>query len=148
MTKEDVDYKKDALVDILQKYNADFGTNYNFESYKEFKTDVANRLAHKGRFINIEPTQRLDLLIVVDQMLTGFDSKYINTIYFDKIMEYEHLIQAISRTNRVLDNNKPFGSVYFYRKPNTMKKNLDEALKIYAYASFEEVRSKDINVYQ
>ncbi|WP_322900509.1 HsdR family type I site-specific deoxyribonuclease [Mycoplasmopsis felis] len=147
MTKEDVDYKKDALVDILQKYNADFGTNYNFESYKEFKTDVANRLAHKGRFINIEPTQKLDLLIVVDQMLTGFDSKYINTIYFDKIMEYEHLIQAISRTNRVLDNNKPFGSVYFYRKPNTMKKNLDEALKIYAYASFEEVRSKDINEY-
>ncbi|WP_322913006.1 HsdR family type I site-specific deoxyribonuclease [Mycoplasmopsis felis] len=147
MTKEDVDYKKDALVDILQKYNVDFGTNYNFESYKEFKTDVANRLAHKGRFINIEPTQRLDLLIVVDQMLTGFDSKYINTIYFDKIMEYEHLIQAISRTNRVLDNNKPFGSVYFYRKPNTMKKNLDEALKIYAYASFEEVRSKDIKEY-
>ncbi|UWV84888.1 hypothetical protein NW066_04950 [Mycoplasmopsis felis] len=80
-------------------------------------------------------------------MLTGFDSKYINTIYFDKIMEYEHLIQAISRTNRVLDNNKPFGSVYFYRKPNTMKKNLDEALKIYAYASFEEVRSKDIKEY-
>ena len=78
------------------------------------------------------PEQQIDLLIVVDQMLTGFDSKWINTLYMDKILEYQNIIQAFSRTNRLFGHEKPFGTIRYYRKPHTMEKNIEEAVKLYS----------------
>ena len=66
-------------------------------------------------------------------MLTGFDSKWINTLYMDKILVYQNLIQAFSRTNRLYNiNEKPFGSIRYYRMPYTMKRNIEEAVKRYS----------------
>ena len=76
------------------------------------KKDIASRLAHKRPYAHIanKPEEQIDLLIVVDQMLTGFDSKWINTLYMDKMLKYENIIQAFSRTNRIFGPEKPFGT--------------------------------------
>ncbi|MCP3740582.1 type I restriction endonuclease subunit R, EcoR124 family [Rossellomorea sp. BNER] len=79
------------------------------------------------------PEKQLDFLIVVDQMLTGFDSKWINTLYMDKKLEYENIIQAFSRTNRLFGRSeKPFGTIRYYRYPHTMGQNIDKAVKLYS----------------
>ena len=103
-------------------------------SHAKFKKDVALRLAHKECYKRIEktPEKQLDLLIVVDQMLTGFDSKWVNTLYMDKILEYENLIQAFSRTNRLFGPDKPFGMIRYYRKPHTMEQNVLHAFEMYS----------------
>lgn len=125
------EYKADAIKNIIERYKKDFNNETIRETDSaEFKIDLSKRLSQKGSNI-IKNEDKLQLLIVVNQMLTGFDSKYINTIYFDKVMTYEHLIQAISRTNRTLPG-KDFGNVIFYRQPNTMNYNLDIALSKYA----------------
>ena len=69
---------------------------------------------------------------MVDQMLTGFDSKWINTLYLDKLLEYERVIQAFSRTNRLFGPDKPFGTIRYYRYPNTQRKNVEDAVKLYS----------------
>ena len=98
------------------------------------KKDIALRLAHKRPYERIErtPDQQIDVLVVVDQMLTGFDSKWINTLYLDKILQYENIIQAFSRTNRLFGNDKPFGVIRYYRRPHTMKRNVEDAVKLYS----------------
>jgi len=65
-------------------------------------------------------------------MLTGFDSKWLNTLYIDKKLEYENIIQAFSRTNRLFGPDKPFGSIRYYRKPHTMERNINDAIKLYS----------------
>ena len=107
------EYKEEGLKEILDDYNKLYGSGYDMVKYAEFKKDVAFRLAHKENHKGIErtPEKQLDLLIVVDQMLTGFDSKWVNTLYLDKVIEYEGIIQAFSRTNRLFGNDKPFGVI-------------------------------------
>lgn len=124
--------KEEALIEILKDYNKNFKANYGLNDYPKFKKDVALRLAHKEVHKRISQKEQLDLLIVVDQMLTGFDSKWINTLYMDKILEHANLIQAFSRTNRLFGKEKPFGIIRYYRKPHTMKKNIKEAVKLYS----------------
>ena len=87
----------------MADYNAQFGTSFGYASYAKFKTDLSDRLSHINAYKRIKPDEQLDLLIVVDQMLTGFDSKWLNTLYLDKILDYANLIQAFSRTNRLCD---------------------------------------------
>ena len=89
-------FKEEAIVEILDNYNACYNKDFRMATYAAFKKDVSYRLAHKEHYKGIENTsgQQLDLLIVVDQMLTGFDSKWINTLYLDKVLVYEKLIQA------------------------------------------------------
>lgn len=91
-------------------------------------------MAHKKPYERIAntPEKQIDLLIVVDQMLTGFDSKWINTLYMDKILYYENIIQAFSRTNRLFGPDKPFGTIRYYRKPHTMERNINAAVKLYS----------------
>lgn len=127
-------YKEDGLVEVLEGYNATFGKHYTIPSHAVFKRDVAARLAHKKPYAGIEkkPDDQLDLLIVVDQMLTGFDSKWVSTLYLDKVLEYEHLIQAFSRTNRLFGPEKPFGTVRWYRYPHTMEQNMHAAFGLYS----------------
>ncbi|WP_369683189.1 DEAD/DEAH box helicase family protein [Streptococcus danieliae] len=130
----EVIYKQEGLVEIINDYNNKYGQNFDIGSYGKFKQDVSHRLAHKYqyKFIERETQKQLDLLIVVDQMLTGFDSKWINTLYLDKLMKYENIIQAFSRTNRLFGKEKPFGTIRYYRKPNTMEKNVEAALRLYS----------------
>lgn len=128
-------YKEDGLVKILNDYNDMFGQDFTIPTHASFKKDVSLRLAHKEKYSTITrtPEKMLDLLIVVDQMLTGFDSKWVNTLYMDKILQYENLIQAMSRTNRLFKSNeKPYGVIKYYRRPFTMKAYIDEAVKTYS----------------
>jgi type I restriction enzyme R subunit len=122
---EGFQYKEDGLVEILQDYNARYEQDFTLATHGKFKKDVAARLAHKKPYERIErtPEKQIDLLIVVDQMLTGFDSKWVNTLYMDKVLKYESVIQAFSRTNRLFGPDKPFGTVRYYRYPNTMELN-------------------------
>lgn len=125
--------KEEWIAEILADYNAQFGTSFGYASYAKFKTDLSDRLSHINAYKRIKPDEQLDLLIVVDQMLTGFDSKWLNTLYLDKILDYANLIQAFSRTNRLCDKtDKPFGLIRYYRKPHTMQQNIERAVKLYS----------------
>jgi len=127
-------FKEEGLVEILEDYNALYNQSFTMGKWGKYKKDVASRLAHKAPYINIDrhTEKQLDLLIVVNQMLTGFDSKWINTLYVDKLLQYEHIIQAFSRTNRLFGPDKPFGTVKYYRKSHTMEKNIEIAIKSYS----------------
>ena len=127
-------FKAAGLEEIIKDYNATYGQKFDMGTHANFKKDLAARLAHKAPYLRVEtgPEKRLDLLIVVNQMLTGFDSKWVNTLYCDKLLEYENIIQAFSRTNRLFGPDKPFGTIRYYRKPHTMKRNVDAAVKLYS----------------
>ncbi|MBQ9004506.1 MAG: HsdR family type I site-specific deoxyribonuclease, partial [Eggerthellaceae bacterium] len=124
--------KEESLLEVLEGYNGLFGKDYTIAQHGQFKKDAACRLAHKRPYTNLKPGEQIDLLIVVDQMLTGFDSKWINTLYLDKVLEYEYLIQAFSRTNRLFGPEKQFGVIRYYRRPHTMEKNVEAAVKLYS----------------
>ena len=126
--------KEDAIIEMLKDYNQRYGQEFKLSTYALYKKDISLRLAHKKRYAGIEndKSKQLDLLIVVDQMLTGYDSKWINTLYLDKVLVYERLIQAFSRTNRLFGPDKPFGVIRYYRYPHTMARNVEEAFKLYS----------------
>ncbi|MBN2728170.1 MAG: type I restriction endonuclease subunit R, partial [Bacteroidales bacterium] len=129
-----VKFKEDGLVEILEDYNERYEQDFTMATHSKFKKDIAARLAHKAPYIRIDrtPEKQIDLLIVVDQMLTGFDSKWINTLYMDKVLHYENIIQAFSRTNRLFGPDKPFGTIRYYRLPHTMEQNIERAVKLYS----------------
>ena len=125
--------KEDGLAEMLTDYNNLYAMQFDMSTYSFFKKDVAARLAHKQPYERVSREKQLDLLIVVNQMLTGFDSKWVNTLYLDKVLKYQDLIQAFSRTNRLYNiNEKPFGTIKYYRYPHTMKQNIDNAVKLYS----------------
>ena len=127
-------FKEAGLVEIIEDYNKRYGQDFTIPTFAKMKKDIAARLAHKKPYERIanEPEKQIDLLIVVDQMLTGFDSKWINTLYMDKVLLYENIIQAFSRTNRLFGPDKPFGTIRYYRKPHTMERNINAAVKLYS----------------
>lgn len=129
-----VQFKETGLVEIIEDYNKTFEQNFAIATHAKFKKDISARLAHKAPYLWMErtPEKQIDLLIVVDQMLTGFDSKWVNTLYLDKLLHYENIIQAFSRTNRLFGPDKPFGTIRYYRKPHTMEKNIERAVKLYS----------------
>ncbi len=126
--------KEDALIEVLTDYNARYGKHYTLPTYGDFKKDVSLRLAHKEPYRGIETRQneQIDLIIVVNQMLTGYDSKWVNTLYLDKMLEYARVVQAFSRTNRLFGSDKPFGNIFYYRRPHTMANNVKDALALYS----------------
>lgn len=125
------EYKEDAILEILDDYNTKFGTSFQQSTYARYKKDVAKRLAHKMPYQHLEKEKQLDLLIVVTQMLTGYDSKWVNTLYVDKLLQYVDVIQAFSRTNRLFGPDKPFGIIKYFTRPNQMEKNIQDALELY-----------------
>ncbi|WP_231885059.1 type I restriction endonuclease subunit R, EcoR124 family [Alteromonas stellipolaris] len=127
-------FKGDGLDEIMRDYNARYGHDFDFARHPAFKKDLAARLAHKKPYerIHTEPEKQLDLLIVVNQMLTGFDSKWLNTLYLDKEIEYQNIIQAFSRTNRLFGPDKPHGIIRYYRYPHTMEQHIKDAVKLYS----------------
>lgn len=127
-------FKADGLEEIMADYNAMFGQDFDFGRHAKFKQDMAARMSHKKPYegIHKDPEKQLDLMIVVDQMLTGFDSKWVNTLYLDKVIKYQNIIQAFSRTNRLFGPDKPHGTIRYYRYPDTMERHIDEAVKLYS----------------
>lgn len=127
-------FKGDGLNEIMDDYNKRYGHDFDFARHAAFKKDLAARLAHKKPYerIHTEPSKQLDLLIVVDQMLTGFDSKWLNTLYLDKVIKYQNIIQAFSRTNRLFGYDKPHGIIRYYRYPHTMEQHINDAVKLYS----------------
>ncbi|KRB55489.1 HsdR family type I site-specific deoxyribonuclease [Flavobacterium sp. Root186] len=128
------EYKEDGLVEIITDYNELYNQDFNLAKHGKLKKDIAARLAHKAPYIRIKnkPDEQIDILIVVDQMLTGFDSKWINTLYMDKVLKYENIVQAFSRTNRLFGHDKPFGTIRYYRFPHSMERNINDAIKLYS----------------
>lgn len=124
--------KEDGIVEILEDYEVIFGPSFGLPTYDSFREDVQLRLAHKKPYNRIPVDKQINLLIVVNQMLTGYDSKWINALYLDKVMEYENLIQAFSRTNRLFGDEKPFGIIKYYRRTHTMRRNIEIAVKAYS----------------
>lgn len=126
--------KEDALVELIEDYNKAYSQEFTIPTWPAMKKDISARLSHKKPYVNADTNRdsRIDLLIVVDQMLTGFDSKWLNTLYLDKVINYESIIQAFSRTNRLFGPDKPFGTIRYYRRPHTMKGYIEAAVKLYS----------------
>lgn len=124
--------KEAAMLEMLTDYNARYNVQFRVATYGKYKKDVALRLAHKKAYRNAGKDEQLDLLIVVSQMLTGFDSKWVNALYLDKMLEHENIIQAFSRTNRVFGPDKPYGIIRYYRRPHTMKRRIEAAIGEYS----------------
>lgn len=126
--------KEEALVELITDYNNRYHQTFTIPTWGKMKKDIQLRLAHKKPYERIEhsPNEQIDLLIVVDQMLTGYDSKWLNVLYLDKILKYESIIQAFSRTNRLFGPDKPFGCIKYYRAPFTMERNINDAVKLYS----------------
>lgn len=128
--------KEEAIIEMLTDYNAAFNKKFTIPKYQSYKKDLQWRLAHKEQYslISRTPEEQINLLIVVDQMLTGFDSKWINTLYLDKLLRFEGIVQAFSRTNRIFGKNegKPHGIIKWYRYPYTMERNVKSAFNLYS----------------
>lgn len=126
--------KEDALVELIEDYNKAYDQEFTIHTWLAMKKDISARLSHKKPYVNVDSNRdsRINLLIVVDQMLTGFDSKWLNTLYLDKVIDYESIIQAFSRTNRLFGPDKPFGTIRYYRRPHTMKGYIEAAVKLYS----------------
>ena len=138
--QQDPEAKKKALTAIVADYNARFGTNHSINEFDLYYQDVQKRikdqqfpsadLPKKGR-------EKIDITIVVDMLLTGFDSKYLNTLYVDKNLKHHGLIQAFSRTNRVLNASKPYGHILDFR---SQQANVDEAIAMFSGARANRAR--------
>jgi type I restriction enzyme R subunit len=116
--QHDPEAKKKALTTIIADYNGRFGTNHSINEFDAYYQDVQKRIKDQ-QFPNADlpkkGREKLDVTIVVDMLLTGFDSKYLNTLYVDKKLKHHGLIQAFSRTNRVLNDTKPYGHILDFR---------------------------------
>lgn len=133
----------DDLESIIRDYNKMYGTNFKNETFRAYYDDINLRM--KKKKADMKP---LDLCLVVGMFLTGFDSKKLNTLYVDKNMEYHGLLQAFSRTNRVLNEKKRFGKIVCFRD---LKANVDTSLRLFSNSNnleeiirppFEEVKQQ------
>jgi len=138
--KQDPEAKKAALTAVIADYNTRFGTNHRIEEFDAYYQDVQQRIKDQ-QFPNadlpLKGREKLDITIVVDMLLTGFDSKYLNTLYVDKNLKYHGLIQAFSRTNRVLNDTKPYGNILDFRG---QQKEVDAAIALFSGAKGDKAR--------
>lgn len=114
--KKEIERKKKALEAIIADYNAQYGSNHSISQFDAYYQDVQKRIKdHQYPNKDFPREQKIDVVIVVDMLLTGFDSKFLNTLYVDKNLKHHGLIQAFSRTNRILNDTKPYGNVLDFR---------------------------------
>ena len=116
------EHSRDALERIIKDYNKTFNTNFSTDTFAAYHKDISDRV--KGK-----KTKPLDILLVVNMFLTGFDSKPLSVLYVDKDMMYHDLLQAYSRTNRVEKETKPWGIIVCYRN---LKKKTDDAIALFS----------------
>ena len=123
---------QDKMRESLQDYNEMFGTHYDVENINAYNSNLNDRLARKEKRY-MERSQQLDLVIVVNRLLTGFDAPCLSTLYMDRSpMSPQDIIQAFSRTNRLFDANKTYGQVVTFQSPKDFKKEIDRALRLYS----------------
>ena len=122
------EHSRDALERIIGDYNEMYSTNFSTDTFSAYHKDISDRVKGKR-------TKSLDILIVVNMFLTGFDSKALSVLYVDKDLRYHDLLQAYSRTNRVEKETKPFGIIICYRN---LKKNTDDALALFSKSDSTE----------
>ena len=123
--EEEPEEKKEALKTIISEYNKQYGTNHRITEFDLYYQDVQKRIKdHKYSNADYPHKNKIDLVIVVDMLLTGFDSKYV-----DKNLKHHGLIQAFSRTNRILNDTKPYGNILDFRKQS---KEVDEAIALFS----------------
>jgi type I restriction enzyme R subunit len=132
----DPEGKQAALKAIIADYNANFGENHRISEFDSYYQDVQKRIKDQQwpdqdlRKAKPEaPRHKIDITIVVDMLLTGFDSKYLNTLYVDKNLKHHGLIQAFSRTNRVLNGTKPYGNILDFRQ---QQEAVDTAIALFS----------------
>lgn len=113
------EHSRDSLERIIKDYNKIYATNYSTDTFSSYFTDVSKKVKNA----------QIDILLVVNMFLTGFDSKTLNTLYVDKNLKYHNLLQAFSRTNRVQKSTKPYGNIVCYRN---LKKNTDDAIRLFS----------------
>ena len=132
------DEKKLALRTIIKDYNDQFGTNHSITEFDQYYQDIQKRVKDQ-QYSNADypAKNKIDLLIVVDMLLTGFDSKYLNTLYVDKNLKYHGLIQAFSRTNRILNDTKPYGNILDFRQQQNA---VNEAIGLFSGEHKETAR--------
>jgi type I restriction-modification system restriction subunit len=130
--------KKETLIQIINDYNRQFGTNHNINEFDLYYQDVQNRIKLQ-KYSNKEYSNqnKIDITIVVDMLLTGFDSKYLNTLYVDKNLKYHGLIQAFSRTNRVLNDTKPYGNILDFR---SQQDAVNQAIALFSGKNSEQAK--------
>ncbi len=137
--QENPEGNKSALDEIIRDYNAKYGTNFNVELFDEYYRDVQQRVKDQKYPNKDYPHKnKLDIVIVVEMMLTGFDSKFLNTLYVAKDLKWHGLIQAFSRTNRILDGTKPYGNIICYRN---LEKAMEEAMVL--FSGFDRDKGKE-----
>lgn len=129
------EHSRDSLERIIKDYNAMFGTNFSTDKYQGYFADVSRKVK----------TAQIDILLVVNIFLTGFDSKMLNILYMDRFLKYHNLIQAFSRTNRTEKATKPYGNIVCFRN---LKEDTDEAIKLFSKTdSVDDVLMKSYEEY-
>ena len=121
-------HSRDKLDEYIADYNKQFGTKHSTKdgnAFLNYKKDISKRVKNK----------QIDILLVVNMFLTGFDSKSLNTLYVDKNLNYHGLIQAYSRTNRILNEKKSQGNILAFRN---LKKNTDDAIALFSDKNAQE----------
>ena len=130
--------KKKALQAIIADFNIQYGTNHGINEFDLYYQDVQQRIKDQKYANKDYPHKnKIDIVIVVDMLLTGFDSKYLNTLYVDKNLKHHGLIQAFSRTNRVLNDTKPHGMILDFRY---QQQAVNEAIALFSGASKDKAK--------
>lgn len=128
--QKEPDKKKQALMGIMKDYDQQYGTSSDINNFDGYYQDVQKRIKDQ-KYSNTDypHKNKIDITLVVDMLLTGFDSKYLNTLYVDKNLKYHGLIQAFSRTNRVLNDTKPYGNILDFRNQSD---EVDKAIALFS----------------
>ena len=136
--QQDPEGKKAALTRIIADYNTRFGTNHRIGEFDLYCQDVQKRIKDQ-QYPNTDlpAAQKIDITIVVDMLLTGFDSRYLNALYVDKNLRHHGLIQAFSRTNRVLNDSKPYGNILDFRQQQNA---VEEAIALFSGEKIDNPR--------
>jgi len=130
--------KKAALTRIINDYNLRYNMDCRLSDFDRYYQDMQKRIKDQPYPNKDVPhTKKIDICIVVDMLLTGFDSKYLSTLYVDKNLKYHGLIQAFSRTNRTLNDTKPYGTILDFRQ---QKEAVEQAIALFSGESIEQSR--------
>ncbi len=129
-TKLNPEKKKKALQNIIDDYKNQYGSNHSINEFDLYYQDVQQRIKYQKYSNKDYPHKnKIDMMIVVDMLLTGFDSKYLNTLYVDKNLKFHGLIQAFRRTNRILNDTKPYGNILDFRQ---QQDEVDRAIALFS----------------
>ncbi|WP_249160269.1 type I restriction endonuclease subunit R [Bradyrhizobium manausense] len=138
--RHDPEGKKTALKAIIADYNRRYGTNHDIYNFDLYYQDIQQRIKDQqfpNRDLTRKGQEKIDITIVVDMLLTGFDAKFLNTLYVDKNLKHHGLIQAFSRTNRVLNATKPYGHILDFRN---QQDSVDSAIALFSGAHADRAR--------